>query len=111
MYAIRGTYWPREGTFFDHDYYRKNHIRLARELLKDRVNYRSMHAEFDQRVLMDGGAELRSPCIFVLVVDSESDVEAFRNFRRAPHALPLREDAKIYTNCVLEWTVAEIVEE
>jgi len=109
MYVIRGTYLPREGTYFDREYYAANHLRLARELLRDRVSYSRMHAEFDTRVLMDG-RERRSPCVFVLRVESEADVEAFRNFRAGPHVFPLREDARKYTNCDLEWTVAEVVE-
>ena len=110
MYAIRATYLPRDGMYFDRAYYAANHLRLARDLLDGRVSYVEMHAEFDVRTLMDG-RELRSPCVFVLMVESEADVQAFREFRSGPHVAPLREDAKKYTNCDLEWTVAEVVEE
>lgn len=109
MYIIRGTYLPREGMYFDREYYVANHIRLARELLRDRVSYIKMHAEFDTCVLTND-RERRSPCAFVLCVESEADVQAFRDFRAGPHVAPLREDAKKYTNCDLEWTVAEVVE-
>ena len=109
MYAIRATYVPKPGMFFDHDYYAANHIRIAKEQLQGRVNYVQMYAEFDVRLLMDG-TEARSPCVFVMTVESEKDVEAFRQFRLGPHVMPVREDAKKYTNCELEWTVARIVE-
>lgn len=108
MYAIRATYLPRDGMYFDREYYAAHHMRIAREQLKNRVHYLEMYAEFDMRVLMDGN-ELRSPCVFVLLVENVADVEAFRQFRSGPHVRPLREDAKKYTNCSLEWTVAEIV--
>ena len=107
MYVIRATYKPRDDMHFDQDYYVKNHIPLAQKLLAGRVHYLQMHAEFDMRVLMDGN-ELRSPCIFVLYVESMDDVEQFRAFRREPQVEPLREDIKKYTNCDLEWTVAQV---
>ena len=109
MYAIRATYIPKPGGFFDHDYYAANHIRIAKEQLQGRVNYLDMYAEFDVRLLMEG-SEQRSPCVFVMIVESEADVEAFRQFRLSPHVMPVREDAKKYTNCDLEWTVGRVVE-
>jgi hypothetical protein len=109
MYAIRATYLPKPGMYFDHDYYAANHMRIAAEQLSGRVNYLQMYAEFDVRTLMDA-SEARSPCMFVLIVEREEDVEAFRQFRLSPHVMPVREDAKKYTNCDLEWTVARIVE-
>ena len=110
MYVIRATYLPRDGMHFDADYYMRVHMPLARRLLGGRVNFVKMHAEFDMRVLMDG-AELRSPCIFVLYVDSAADVEAFRRFRSGPQVEPLKLDVPKYTNCKSEWTVARVMEE
>ena len=107
MYAIRATYLPRDDMSFDRDYYVKNHIPLAQQLLAGHVHYLQMHAEFDMQILMDGSA-VRSPCVFVLHVPTLEDVEAFRDFRRSDKVTPLREDIKNYTNCESEWTVAEI---
>ena len=107
MYAIRATYISRDDMHFDQDYYIKNHIPLAQKQLAGRVRYLMMHAEFDMRVLMDGD-ELRSPCVFVLYVQTMDDVEAFREFRRGPEVLPLRDDIAKYTNCDVEWTVAKV---
>ncbi len=92
---------------FDRDYYLKHHIPLAQKQLAGRVRYLQMHAEFDMRVLMDGN-DLRSPCVFVLFVETREDVDAFNSFRRSSAVVPLREDIDKYTNCVPEWTVAEV---
>jgi hypothetical protein len=51
---------------------------------------------------------MSSPCVFVLYVETREDVEAFREFRRSSEVVPLREDIEKYTNCVPEWTVAEV---
>lgn len=110
MYAIRATYLPGAGTHFDADYYLRVHMPLARTQLEGRVNFVRMHAEFDMRVLMDGDT-LRSPCIFVLYVETEADVEAFRAFRAGPHVQPLKDDVPKYTNCKSEWTVARVAGE
>ena len=107
MYSIRATYIPREDMHFDRDYYIKHHIPLAQKQLAGRVRYLQMRAEFDTRMLM-GGDDLRSPCVFVLYVEAWEDVEAFREFRCGPDVLPLRDDIEKYTNCVPEWTVAEV---
>ena len=108
MYSIRATYIPREDMRFDRNYYVKYHMPLARKQLTGRVRYLQMHAEFDMRVLM-GGKDLRSPCVFVLHVETKEDVEAFREFCRSPDVVPLREDIEKYTNCIPEWTVAEVL--
>ena len=108
MYSIRATYVPREDMYFDRDYYIEHHIPLAKKQLTGRIRYLQMHAEFAMHVLMEG-KELRSPCVFVLHVETKEDVEAFREFRRSPDVVPLREDIKKYTNCVPEWTVAEVL--
>ena len=107
MYSIRATYIPREDMHFDREYYIKHHIPLAKKQLAGRVHYLQMHAEFDRRELMEG-EDLRSPSIFVLYVESREDVKAFREFRRSSEVMPLREDIEKYTNCVPEWTVAEV---
>ena len=110
MYSIRATYIPREDMHFDRDYYIKHHIPLAQKQLAGHVRYLQMHAEFDMRVLMEE-EDLRSPCVFVLSVETKEDVEAFREFRRGSEVVPLREDIEKYTNCVPEWTVAEVLSE
>ena len=51
---------------------------------------------------------MSSPCVFVLYVEAREDLEAFREFRRSSEVVPLREDIEKYTNCVPEWTVAEV---
>ena len=107
MYAIRATYIPREDMHFDTEYYADNHIPLAQRLLAGRVRFLQMHAEFDMRVLMNGNA-LRSPCVFVVHVESKKDVEKFVAFRSGDDVKPLADDVKNYTNCDMEWTVAKI---
>ncbi|MDE0755777.1 MAG: hypothetical protein OSB26_14120 [Woeseiaceae bacterium] len=107
MYSIRATYIPRENMRFDRDYYLENHIPLAQRQLAGRVRYLQMHAEFDMHVLLDGDA-LRSPCVFVLYVETLEDVSAFNSFRLSSDVVPLREDIDKYTNCVPEWTMAEV---
>ena len=107
MYAIRATYIPREDMHFDKEYYVSHHIPLAQKLLAGRIHYLQMHVEFNTRVLMNGN-ELRSPGVFVLLVESKDDVENFRAFRLSDDVKPLRDDVKKYTNCDLEWTVAEV---
>ena len=107
MYSIRATYIPREDMHFDRDYYIKHHIPLAQKQLAGRVRYLQMHAEFDMRVLIEE-EDLRSPCVFVLYVETREDVEAFREFRRSSEVAPLREDIEKYTNCVPEWTAGEV---
>ena len=93
MFTIRATYIPRDDMYFDKEYYISHHMPLAKKLLKDQVNYVSM--------------QLRSPGVFVLTVESKSDVDNFNAFRRSGRVIPLREDIKNYTNCIPEWTVAE----
>jgi len=110
MYSIRATYIPREDMHFDRDYYIKHHIPLAQKQLAGRVPYLQMHAEFNMRVLMEE-EDLRSPCVFVLFVETRQDVEAFRDFRCSPEVVPLREDIEKYTNCIPEWTVSELLSE
>jgi len=107
MFAIRATYIPRDDMYFDKEYYMSHHMPLAKKLLKDQVNYISMYAEFNSCVMMNE-TELRSPAVFVLTVESESDVDDFNTFRRSDNVIPLREDIKNYTNCISEWTVAEL---
>ena len=75
MYSIRATYIPREDMHFDRDYYIKHHIPLAQKQLAGRVRYLQMHAEFDMRVLIEE-EDLRSPCVFVLYVETREDVES-----------------------------------
>ena len=77
MFTIRATYIPRDDMYFDKEYYISHHMPLAKKLLKDQVNYVSMHAEFDSCVMMNE-TELRSPGVFVLTVESKSDVDNFR---------------------------------
>jgi len=108
MYVIRATYLPKNDMHFDKEYYATYHIPLARTLLAGHVNYLQMYAEFDTRVMMREH-ELRAPGVFVLVVESEAEVDRFNAFRRSEHVLPLRDDIKNYTNCEPEWTVAEVV--
>lgn len=108
MFTIRATYIPRDDMYFDKEYYVSHHIPLAKKLLKDQVNYINMYAEFDSCVMMNE-TELRSPGIFVLTVESQSDVDDFNAFRRSDDVIPLREDIKNYTNCTPEWTVAELI--
>ncbi len=108
MFTIRATYIPRDDMFFDKEYYVSHHMPLAKKLLKDQVNYISMHVEFDAYVMMNE-TELHSPGVFVLTVESKSDVDDFNIFRRSDNVIPLREDIKNYTNCIPEWTVAELV--
>ena len=53
MFTIRATYIPRDDMYFDKEYYISHHMPLAKKLLKDQVNYVSMHAEFDSCVMMN----------------------------------------------------------
>ena len=108
MFTIRATYIPRDDMFFDKEYYISHHMPLVKKLLKDQVNYISMHVEFDAYVMMKE-TELRSHGVFVLTVESKSDVDDFNIFRRSDNVIPLREDIKNYTNCIPEWTVAELI--
>ena len=108
MYAIRATYLARDDMYFDQEYYVNYHMPLAQKLLSGRVKYVQMYAEFVTRVMMQEN-ELRSPGIFVLMVESKAEIQAFNLFRRSEHVKPLREDIKNYTNCEPEWTVAELV--
>ena len=108
MFTIRATYIPRDDMYFDKEYYVSHHIPLAKKLLKDQVNYINKHAEFDSCVMMNE-TEVCSPGIFVLTVESKSDVDDFNAFRRSDDVIPLREDIKNYTNCTPEWTVAELI--
>ncbi len=107
MYAIRATYLPREDMHFDSEYYVKNHLALARSLLDGRIKYIDMHAEFEVRELMQGET-LYSPCIMVLLVETEDQVERFREFMRSEHVLPLVADLEHYTNCEARWSVSEV---
>lgn len=107
MYVIRATYIPRNDIHFDRDYYLKNHIPLAKRLIDGRVNYLQIQAEFDMRDLMQGD-ELQSPCVMNLLVETEEDVNNFRAFMVSEDVVPLGEDVKNYTNCDVEWTVAEV---
>ena len=107
MYVIRATYIPRNDIHFDRDYYLKNHIPLAKRLIDGRVNYLQIQAEFDMRDLMQGD-ELQSPCVMNLLVETEEDVDNFRAFMVSEDVVPLGEDVKNYTNCDVEWTVAEV---
>ena len=107
MYAIRATYIPREDMHFDRGYYVKNHIPLAKRLIDGRVNYLQIHAEFDMCGLMQGD-ELQSPCVMNLLVETEEDVNNFRAFMASEDVVPLGEDVRNYTNCDVEWTVAEV---
>ena len=72
------------------------------------LDYIKLYAEFDTRVMMNED-ELRSPGVFVLLVDSKADVDNFNTFRTSDDVKPLRDDIKNYTNCIPEWTVAEVV--
>ena len=108
MFAIRATYIPKDDMYFDKDYYVTYHLPLAKKLLSGRVGYLQMYAEFDTRVMMSEN-ELRSPGVFVLLVDSKADVDNFNTFRTSDDVKPLRDDIKNYTNFIPEWTVAEVV--
>ena len=107
MFVIRATYIPGDDIHFDRDYYVKNHIPLAKRLIDGRVNYLQIYAEFDIRDLMRGG-ELQSPCVMNLLVETEEDVNNFRAFMASEDVVPLGKDVKNYTNCDVEWTVAEV---
>lgn len=107
MYVIRATYIPREGMHFDRDYYVKSHLPLAKSLIDGRVNHLQVYAEFDVRDLMQGDA-LQSPCVMNLLVETEEDVNTFRAFMASEDVIPLSEDVKNYTDCEVEWSVAEV---
>ena len=108
MFTIRATYIPKDDMYFDKKYYVTYHLPLAKKLLSGHVNYIKLYAEFGTRVMMNED-ELRSPGVFVLLVDSKADVDNFNTFRTSDDVKPLRDDIKNYTNCVPEWTVAEVV--
>ena len=108
MFTIRATYIPKDDMYFDKKYYVTYHLPLAKKLLSGHVNYIKLYAEFDTRVMMNED-ELRSPGVFVLLVDSKADVDNFNTFRTSDDVKPLRDDIKNYTNCIPEWTVAEVV--
>ena len=108
MFTIRATYIPKDDMYFDKEYYVTYHLPLAKKLLSGRVNYIKLYAEFGARVMMSEN-EFRSPGVFVLLVNSKTDVDNFNAFRTSDDVKPLREDIKNYTNCVPEWTVAEVV--
>ena len=93
--------------YFDKEYYVTHHLPLAKKLLSGHVNYIKLYAEFGTRVMMSEN-EFRSPGVFVLLVNSKTDVDDFNAFRTSDDVKPLRDDIKNYTNCVPEWTVAEV---
>ena len=80
MYTIRATYLPQDEMHFDRAYYVHHHIPLAQRLLAGRVHFLSVYAEFDTQVLGADG-EGRSPCVFVVQLATQSDVDAFKAFR------------------------------
>jgi hypothetical protein len=109
MYKVRATYLPREGTWFDMDYYLREHVPLARAQTEGRLNIARIEVEAGTSLLMEP-AEARSPCVFSLYFASPEDVEAFRRFLTSADTEPLRRDVPRYTNCELEWTVCEVIE-
>ena len=109
MYRIRATYLPCESMEFNRDYYLANHVALAYKQLAGNVQAKKIDVEFNVVSLMDQES-LQSPCVFNLYVETADDVAAFQAFVQSEAAQPLREDIPKYTNCAVEWTVAELVE-
>lgn len=108
MYSIRATYLPCENMHFDQEYYCSEHVELAKKLLAGKVDYLKMELEFDMALLCEKETII-SPCIFVLYVDGNKEVEDFINFRKSDSAKLLKDDMPNYTNCQAQWSIAKVV--
>jgi len=109
MYTVRATYLPRDDMEFDLDYYFREHVRLAKSQTAGKIDFKKIEVETGAEVLQQPG-EKRSPCVFVVYLETLEEVEKFRKFFETPDVVPLAEDVPKYTNCDIEWTVAEVHE-
>ncbi len=109
MYTVRATYLPREDMEFDLDYYFREHVKLAKTQTEGKINFAKIEVETEAEVLQEPGAK-RSPCVFVVHLETLEEVEKMRHFFETPDVLPLAEDVAKYTNCDIEWTVAKLHE-
>ena len=110
MYRIRATYLPCESMKFDREYYLENHVALAHQQLAGKVQAKKIDVEFNVVSLFNQEL-VKSPCIFNLYVETSDDVAAFQAFMQSEAVQVLKEDVAKYTNCELEWTVSELVEQ
>ena len=107
MYTVRATYLPRDDMKFDFDYYFREHVKLAKQQTAGKIDFKRIEIESDAEVLQEPGAK-RSPCVFVVYLETLEEVDRFRRFFESPDVIPLAEDVPNYTNCELEWTVARV---
>ena len=107
MYKVRATYLRDAQSWFDLDYYFREHVPLAQRSTAGKLNIHRIEVETDETLLLEPATQ-RSPCVFCLYFETLEDVEAFRRFLQGPDTDALREDVAHYTNCALEWTVCEV---
>ena len=110
MYKIRAIYLPCESMEFDRNYYLDKHIALAHKQLAGKVQAKKIDVEFNVVSLFNQEL-VKSPCVFNLYVETANDVAAFQAFMQSEAVQVLKEDVAKYTNCELEWTVSELVEQ
>lgn len=109
MYKVQAIYLPRPGMTFDYDYYFAHHVPLARKQNEGRTNIKKLEVETDVTLLMNEKAVI-SPLVFSAFFETRDDLDAFRAFLMSEHADPLRADVAKYTNCEIEWRLAELHE-
>lgn len=115
MYKLKIVFDAQEGCRFDREYYVKKHLELAREQLAGRVGLRHLEAEWNVRPLdrtdvrnAGGSAEVLSPLILSLYLESEEDLDAFLEFLKSPGAARLDQDVANFTDLAPRWTIAEL---
>ncbi len=109
MYKIRAVYLAKENYHFDQDYYVSGHLPLAKKQLEGKVRIKRIDVERNVKPLAAGDG-LISPCTVSIYIQTEADLADFLRWLESPDAAPLNDDQANYTNCDIEWTIAEMEE-
>ncbi len=109
-YKISAIFQGPEGCFFDTKHYFGVHAPLVLKQTKA-GGVKFLKREFVQNVKYMFDANKSVPLFIVsYILESKQDVDNFIAFMDTDFVQPLIEDEPKYTNCVSEWTVAEVKE-
>ena len=111
MYKISAIFHQPEGCFFDTEHYFNVHAPLVLKQTKA-GGLKIIKREFVQNVKYMFDTEKSAPLFIVsYFLESKQDVDDFKAFMDTDLVQPLIEDEEKYSDCVSEWTLAEVVEQ
>jgi len=108
MYKVVAIYKSHDGCKFDYDHYWSTHVPLATKQMKaGNVPFSRREVETEFKGFLDPSTPVPMlTCTYY--VDSEAEIDNFRQFMMTDLVQPLIEDAQKYTDCEIDWVVSKV---